>query len=104
MNKLGTSVSGANQSVFAFGRMEDKVNRALDQVNAMAELNSAPSDGIEDLTAKYDTGSTSDVDDELAALKAKMMLNQSYIKSFQFCRQIKVLYFIVRGSRNGNFL
>lgn len=73
MNKLGTSVSGANMS--AFGRMEDKVNRALDQANAMAELNSAPSDGIEDLTAKYDTGSTSDVDDELAALKAKMMLN-----------------------------
>lgn len=97
MNKLGTSVSGANQSVSA-------LNRALDQVNAMAELNSAPSGGIEDLTAKYDTGSTSDVDDELAALKAKMMLNQSYIKSFQFCRQIKVLYFIVRGSRNGNFL
>lgn len=75
MNKLGTSVSGANQSMSAFGRMEDKVNRALDQANAMAELNSAPSDGIEDLTAKYDTGSMSDVDDELAALKAKMMLN-----------------------------
>lgn len=37
MNKLGTSVSGANQSMSAFGRMEDKVNRALDQANAMAE-------------------------------------------------------------------
>lgn len=77
MNKLGTSVSGANQSVSA-------LNRAHDQANAMAELNSATSDGIEDLTAKYDTGSTSDVDDELAALKAKMMLNQSYIRSLSF--------------------
>lgn len=43
MNKLGTSVSGANQSVSA-------LNRAHDQANVMAELNSATSDGIEDLT------------------------------------------------------
>ncbi|MEG7357271.1 MULTISPECIES: PspA/IM30 family protein [Bacillus] len=76
MNKLGASVSGASQSMSAFGRMEDKVNQALDQANAMAELNSAPLDDIDDLTAKYDTAGSSQVDDELAALKAKMMLDK----------------------------
>ncbi|MEC0600744.1 PspA/IM30 family protein [Bacillus spizizenii] len=74
MNKLGASVSNTSQS--AFGRMADKVNKALDQANAMAELNSAPQDDIADLTAKYDTAGSSQVDDELAALKAKMMLDK----------------------------
>lgn len=74
MNKLGASVSNTSQS--AFGRMEDKVNKALDQANAMAELNSAPQDDIADLTTKYDTAGSSQVDDELAALKAKMMLDK----------------------------
>lgn len=41
MNKLDASVSSTSQSMSAFGRMEDKVNKALDQANAMAELNSA---------------------------------------------------------------
>ncbi|MCY8310769.1 PspA/IM30 family protein [Bacillus vallismortis] len=76
MNKLGASVSNTSQSVSAFGRMEDKVNQALDQANAMAELNSAPQDDIADLTAKYETAGSSQVDDELAALKAKMMLDK----------------------------
>lgn len=76
MNKLGASVSTTSQSMSAFGRMEDKVNKALDQANAMAELNSAPQDDIADLTAKYDTAGSSQVDDELAALKAKMMLDK----------------------------
>lgn len=76
MNKLGASVSNTSQSMSAFGRMEDKVNKALDQANAMAELNSAPQDDIADLTAKYDTAGSSQVDDELAALKAKMMLDK----------------------------
>ncbi|MCY8547168.1 PspA/IM30 family protein [Bacillus vallismortis] len=76
MNKLGASASSTSQSMSAFGRMEDKVNQALDQANAMAELNSAPQDDIADLTAKYDTAGSSQVDDELAALKAKMMLDK----------------------------
>jgi phage shock protein A len=41
----------------------------LDEANAMAELNSKPSDGIEDLMSKYDS-KTSSVEDELAALKS----------------------------------
>ncbi|MCY7892470.1 PspA/IM30 family protein [Bacillus vallismortis] len=76
MNKLGASASSTSQSMSAFGRMEDKVNQALDQANAMTELNSAPQDDIADLAAKYDTAGSSQVDDELAALKAKMMLDK----------------------------
>ena len=37
----------------------------------MAELNAGPQDSIADLTAKYSSAS-SDVDDELAALKASL--------------------------------
>lgn len=70
LNKIGSSVSGANRSISAFNRMEDKVERALDEANAMAELNAAPKDDINDLTAKYD--SRPDVEDELAALKAQI--------------------------------
>ena len=48
----------------------------LDQANAMAELNAgAEKDDIDSLAAKYDDdGAGSAVDDELAALKAKMGL------------------------------
>ena len=70
LNKMGTNVSGAG----AFDRMEAKVDRMLDEANAMAELNSE-ADSIDALAAKYDGDEdTSSVDDELAALKAKMGL------------------------------
>lgn len=73
MNKL-SSVTDTNQSMSAFGRMEEKVNRALDEATAMAELNAKPKDDIAELTAKYDqsSSSSSNIDAELAALKAKM--------------------------------
>lgn len=70
VNKIGSSITGANHSISAFGRMEEKVNRVLDEANAMAELNKGHEDDIKDLTAKYD--SNSDIDDELAALKEKI--------------------------------
>ncbi|NEU31745.1 PspA/IM30 family protein [bacterium LRH843] len=70
LNKIGSSITGANQSMSAFGRMEEKVNRALDEATAMAELNKGPQDDIKDLTAKYDSHPA--VDDELAALKAQL--------------------------------
>ncbi|MEC1375071.1 PspA/IM30 family protein [Heyndrickxia oleronia] len=73
MNKLGASAADSSNTISAFGRMEDKVNRALDEANAMAELNADPKDDIEELTAKYDE--TSSVDNELAALKAKIQNN-----------------------------
>jgi len=71
INKIGSSVNSANNSISAFDRMEEKANRALDEANAMAELNQGPKDDIKDLTRKYDSNNT-DVDDELAKLKEKL--------------------------------
>lgn len=75
MNKLGASTTNSGQSISAFERMEEKVNRALDEANAMAELNAGPKDEIADLTAKYDE-TDSNVDHELAALKERLKKNQ----------------------------
>ena len=59
----------------AIAKMEEKADRMLDQANAMAELNAEKEDDIDSLAAKYDDdGAGSAVDDELAALKAKMGL------------------------------
>ena len=72
INKIGSSVDGAADSLSAFAKMEAKVNKKLDAANAMAELNSHGVDSIDDIALKYETMSTPEVDDELAALKAKM--------------------------------
>ena len=56
-----------------FDAMEQKANAMLDKANAMAELQSAQaSDPMADLMDKYDSATTASVDDELAALKAKL--------------------------------
>jgi Phage shock protein A (IM30), suppresses sigma54-dependent transcription len=71
INKMGSSVSDANNSMASFKRFEDMADRALDKANAMAELNrSSEQETLEDLTEKYAT--QSNVDDELAALKANL--------------------------------
>lgn len=75
MNKLGNSTANTGGSISAFERMEEKVNQALDKANAMAELNAGPKDEIDDLEAKYED-KTSNIDDELAALKARMSKNE----------------------------
>lgn len=72
MNELGASVNGANASVSAFDRMEEKINKSLDEAEAMSELNKNKSDDIKDLAQKYDEAPSNEVDDELAALKAKL--------------------------------
>ena len=72
MNKIGSSATDARSSISAFERMEEKVNRSLDEANAMAELNRQPKDDIEDLKAKYDDNKNDSVDDELAKLKEKI--------------------------------
>ena len=77
LNKIGSSVDGAKGSLSAFDKMEDKINRQLDEANAMAELNSSnKEDSIEDLMSKYDDNkeANSEVDDELQALKNKLGL------------------------------
>ena len=73
VNKIGANMSGADKNLSAFGKMEAKANRMLDEANAMAELNSSSfEDSMEELQRKYDTVASPEVDDELAALKAKM--------------------------------
>lgn len=69
-----TNMTG--DSMAAFDRMEEKANRMLDEANAMDQLNqSEASESVNDLAAKYDAApEASGVDDELAALKAKMGL------------------------------
>ena len=69
INKMGSSINNSKLSLDSFSRIEEKANKMLDEANAMAELNSKPSDGIEDLMRKYDS-KTSSVEDELAALKS----------------------------------
>lgn len=74
INEVGSSFKGAGNNMEAFDRMEAKANKMLDEANAMAELNSSAEDSnIDNLAAKYDAEpSNSEVDDELAALKAQM--------------------------------
>ena len=72
LNKIGSSVAGAGDAIAAFEKMEAKADKMLDEANAMSELNKKEG-SIDDLTKKYDS-TASDVDDELAALKAKMGL------------------------------
>lgn len=75
INKMGSSVTGAENNMSAFARMEAKADKMLDQANAMAELNASSEDAnVENLAAKYENTSTTspEVDDELAALKASL--------------------------------
>lgn len=74
INKMTSGIDGANNSMAAFDRFEQKANAAMDKANAMAELNKTAVDDIADLTAKYGSpaADSSAVDDELAALKASL--------------------------------
>ena len=74
MSGLGSGMESAGSNLAAFDRMEEKVNKMLDEADAMSELNeSGKEDSIEELARKYDTDvKTSAVDDELAALKAEL--------------------------------
>lgn len=71
MNKLTSKMGNAGSSIADFDKLEAKIDKRLDEANAMAELNQS-GDSIEDLAQKYDQSPSSDVDDELAALKASM--------------------------------
>lgn len=72
VNKFGASADKAGSTLAAFERMEEKINKMTDEADAMAELDAPVSGGIDDLTQKYDSVSTANVDDELAALKASL--------------------------------
>lgn len=71
INKMTSSVTSANNSMASFNKYEELADKAIDKANAMAELNRSTSDNsIQDLTKKYT--SDTNVDDELAALKASL--------------------------------
>ena len=74
INKLGSGLESAGNNMAAFDRMEEKVNKMLDEADAMAELNkNKTAASVEELTRRYDADHKTDqVDDELAALKAEM--------------------------------
>lgn len=80
LNKIGSSVNGAMSNMSKFDEMEAKINKKLDTANAMSELNnSQKEENIDDLMAKYDNqnqNSSSEMDDELAELKAKLGLDK----------------------------
>lgn len=68
MNKITSSVDSSSLS--KFDEYEKKIDAKLYSAQAMEELNKDPND-VSDLMVQYDSG-LSDVDDELAALKASM--------------------------------
>ncbi len=70
INKVTASDKAAG-SISAFNKWEEKANRALDAANAEADLNKGDTTA-QDLVAKYENNSSADVDEELAAMKAKI--------------------------------
>ncbi|MBO4863362.1 MAG: PspA/IM30 family protein [Eubacterium sp.] len=72
INKM-TSKVNSESSFASFQRMEDKADAMLDVATAEAELNATTaSSEVDNLASKYDASPDAAVQDELAALKAKM--------------------------------
>lgn len=72
INKMTEGVNDSAASISAFDRMEQKADRMLDEANAMAELNTDKAgDKLDDAMARYESAAPV-VEDELAALKAKL--------------------------------
>lgn len=72
INQMNSSLGDSAPSIAAFERMEDKADAMMDISDAEAELNSSEEkDEVADLAAKYDNPEAA-VQDELAALKAKL--------------------------------
>ncbi len=74
MSGIGSGLESAGSNLAAFDKMEEKVNKMLDEADAMNELNKQPAkDSAAELARKYDAeNKKAAVDDELAALKAEM--------------------------------
>lgn len=73
VNKITSGLDSAKGRMSDLDRMEAKANQMLDEANAMAELNKSDASGsMEDLMQKYDSAPGAAVEDELAALKAKL--------------------------------
>ncbi len=74
LNDASSAVGKSAGVQNAFGRMEDKADRMLDQAAAMAELNTEPIDEARALEEKYARMGAPSVDDELAKLKGELGL------------------------------
>ena len=76
INELSESIGNIDitDGMSAFDRMEEKADQMLDMANARAELNSqAPgSESLDEVAKKYEDNT--DIDNELAALKAQLGL------------------------------
>ena len=73
VNNITSNLSDSSASFAAFERMEAKADAMLDMADAKTELNqTSASNEIENLAAKYDAAPDAAVQDELAALKAKL--------------------------------
>ncbi len=71
INKMTSDISGTNNTIASFERLEKAADAKLDKAMSMAELNAnKPGAEIKDLASKYENNP--DVDDELAALKASL--------------------------------
>jgi len=71
INEMTSSLDDSKASLDAFARMEEKADKMLDEANAMAALNEKEEVDIDALASKYDAPEAT-VEDELAALKAKL--------------------------------
>ena len=73
VNNITSNLSDSSASFAAFERMEAKADAMLDMADAKTELNqTTASNELETLAAKYDAAPDAAVQDELAALKAKL--------------------------------
>jgi len=72
INRMTSSVNDSAASLSAFDRMEEKADRMMDEASAMSELNAdAAQDNLDEAMGRYDSPAPA-VDDELAALKARL--------------------------------
>ncbi len=77
INKITSSVGDSANSIAAFERYEAKADKMLDIENAKAELSQTEAaNEVDSLAAKYDASPDAAVQDELAALKAKLGVTQ----------------------------
>jgi phage shock protein A len=70
VNKAGDPLGKASDIGSKFSDMESKANDRLNRAQAASELNSGPVDDADKLAKSYGAASASDIDDELAKLKA----------------------------------
>jgi phage shock protein A len=70
VNKVGDPLSKASEIGSKFNDMESKANERLDRAQAASELNSELGDAADKLAKSYGAATDSDIDAELARLKA----------------------------------